>query len=103
MRQRITYFRPHDADWDPNQLAITDTSVHGPALPALKEHKITLTLPELPSELAGLLRDLEQLHLRWATPASYDTLEPFSSRISPGLHVSYTPAKEDHDPSVEPF
>ncbi|UKZ81252.1 hypothetical protein TrVFT333_009024 [Trichoderma virens FT-333] len=98
MRERITYFRPQDADMDPNQLEIHDTKVQGPAIEALKEHKITLTLPELPSELAGLLRDLEELHLRWATPASYNTLEPFSSRISPGLHVSYTPLKEDHDP-----
>ncbi|KAL7934449.1 cytochrome P450 [Trichoderma chlorosporum] len=98
MRERITYFRPHDADMDPNQLEISETRVQGPAIEALREHKITLTLPELPNELAGLLRDLEQLHLRWATPASYNTLEPFSSRISPGLHVSYTPVKENHDP-----
>lgn len=85
---------------DPNQLEIHETKVQGPALEAVREHKITLTLPELPSELAGLLRDLEELHLRWATSASYDTLEPFSSRLSPGLHVSYTPVKEDQDPFV---
>ncbi|KAL7947325.1 cytochrome P450 [Trichoderma barbatum] len=98
MRERITYFRPQDADMDPKQLEIHDTKVQGPAIKALREHKITLTLAELPSELAGLLRDVEDLHLRWATSASYDTLEPFSSRVSPGLHVSYTPVKEDHDP-----
>ncbi|KAL7913384.1 cytochrome P450 [Trichoderma velutinum] len=97
-RERITYFSPQDADMDPTQLEINDAKVQGPAVKAVREHKITLTLPELPSEIAGLLRDLDQLHLRWATPAWYNTLEPFSSRISPGLHVSYTPIKEDHDP-----
>lgn len=100
MRERITYFSPQDADLDPNQLEINDVKVQGPAVEAVREHKITLTLPELPSEIAGLLRDLDQLQLRWAMPASYNTLEPFSSRISPGLHVSYTPIKEDHDPFV---
>ncbi|RFU78135.1 hypothetical protein TARUN_4067 [Trichoderma arundinaceum] len=98
MRERITYFHPQDAGIDPSQLKIQDTQVQGPATEAVREHKITLTLPELPSELAGLLRDLEELHLRWATSASYNTLEPFSSRLSPGLHVSYTPLKEDQDP-----
>ncbi|KAL7795782.1 cytochrome P450 [Trichoderma ceciliae] len=98
IEERITYFHPKDAGIDPNQLEIQDTKVQGPATEAVREHKITLTLPELPSELAGLLRDLQELHLRWATSASYDTLEPFSSRLSPGLHVSYTPLKEDQDP-----
>ncbi|KAM0256466.1 hypothetical protein ACHAQJ_004991 [Trichoderma viride] len=98
MRERITYFHPPGASVDPKQLEIQDTKVQGPATEAIREHKITLTLPELPSELAGLLRDIQDLNLRWATSASYDTLEPFSSRLSPGLHVSYTPLKEDHDP-----
>jgi hypothetical protein len=98
MRERITYFHPPGAGVDPKLLQVQDTKVQGPAIEATREHKITLTLPELPSELANLLRDLQDLNLRWATSASYDTLEPFSSRLSPGLHVSYTPLKEDHDP-----
>lgn len=98
MRERITYFHIPGAAVDPKQLEIQDTKVQGPVTEAVREHKITLTLSELPSELAGLLRDVQDLHLRWATPASYETLEPFSSRVSPGLHVSYTPLKEDYDP-----
>lgn len=98
MRERITYFHPQGAGVDPKQLEIEDTKVQGPATEAVQEHRIALTLPELPSELAALLRDLQDLNLRWATSASYETLEPFSSRLSPGLHVSYTPLKEDHDP-----
>lgn len=103
MRERITYFHQPGAAIDPKQLEIRDTIVQGPATEAVREHKITLTLPELPSELASLLRDLQDLHLRWATSASYETLEPFSSRVSPGLHVSYTPLTKDYDPWVSPL
>lgn len=100
MRERITYFHPQDAGIDPHQLDIQDTRVQGPSTEAVKEHKITLQLDELPAEFAGLLRDLQGLHLRWATSAWYNTLEPFSSRLSPGLHVSYTPLDEEIDPFV---
>ncbi|KAH6604239.1 hypothetical protein Trco_007685 [Trichoderma cornu-damae] len=98
MRERITYFHPLGAGIDPGLLEMQDAKVRGPAVEAVREHKMTLTLPELPSELAGLLRDLEELHVRWAASASYNTLEPFISRLSPGLHVSYTPLKEGQDP-----
>jgi hypothetical protein len=51
--------------------------------------------------LAELLKAFDGLHVRWASPKEYDTLDPFTSRISPGIHVSYTPSRSDNnDPYV---
>ncbi|KAK5989107.1 Protein PBN1 [Cladobotryum mycophilum] len=85
---------------DPTSLDIQDTKVQGPAIEAIREDKFTFTLQELPSELTGVLRNLKELHLRWTSPSGHGSLEPFSSRLSPGFHLSYTPSKQEtHDPT----
>jgi hypothetical protein len=38
--------------------------------------------------------------VRWASAAAYPSVSPFSSRISPGLHLFYTP-RPNRPPYVE--
>ncbi|KAJ0104338.1 hypothetical protein J7T55_011122 [Diaporthe amygdali] len=91
MRQRITFLhRPEDA-LDPASLAVTASSLTGPALHAAREDRITLALEELPEELRQVLQSCHELHIRWISSHPYETISPLCSRLSPGLHVFFTP------------
>jgi hypothetical protein len=48
-------------------------------------------------QLVRVLEECHQLHVRWASERRYDTFAPFSSRISPGLHVFFTPVYSSHN------
>lgn len=103
MRERVTFVHPQDAELDPTALSIQQAGLLGPSIESTREDRLTIPLDELPLELAGLLQAYRELHLRWSSPLAYDTLEPFSSRLSPGLHVLFTPSKNGaHDSSVLP-
>lgn len=45
----------------------------------------------MPVQLRAVLEQSHELRVRWATERSFDAIAPFASRISPGLHVHYTP------------
>lgn len=101
MRERITFLqRPEDAV-DPASIAVTGTSLTGPPLSAAREDRITLALEELPEELRQVLQSCHELHIRWVGPHPYDSVNPLYSRLSPGLHVFFTPRADstfqDHD------
>lgn len=92
MRQRITFFPPPERPVDPALLHLTDTLLEGPAIEATREDRVTLALDQLPPDLARILADgVHELHIRWASPAAYETVSPLFARVSPGLHVFYTP------------
>lgn len=91
MRQRITFFHRPESPVDPALLKITDTLLAGPNIDTAREDRITLALDELPGELQDLLTDTHQLDLRWAAPSAYEAVGPLFSRISPGLHLFYSP------------
>ncbi|KAI1333792.1 PIG-X [Xylariaceae sp. FL0016] len=95
MRQRITLFHRNEHGIDPADLKIGDHSLVGPHLTAVREHRVTLALDELPAELQELLRDTHELHIRWSSLRSHEYLGPWASRLPPGLHVFYTPSKGD--------
>jgi hypothetical protein len=40
------------------------------------------------------LKQAHELHIRWAAERAYAGILPWASRISPGLHVQFTPLKE---------
>jgi hypothetical protein len=44
-------------------------------------------------QLVALLKQIHELHIRWSTSKSYESIAPFVSRITPGLHVTYTPSQ----------
>ncbi|KAH9884449.1 PIG-X [Xylariomycetidae sp. FL2044] len=95
MRERITLFHRNGNAPDPGDLEIAGRSISGPELTALREHRVTLALEELPVELQNLLQDSHELHIRWESPQSYEPLGPWNSRVPPGLHLFYTPQKAE--------
>ncbi|KAG6263671.1 hypothetical protein E4U49_002159 [Claviceps purpurea] len=98
MRERITFVHPPGADIDPSSLKLSQHELHGPSITAVREDRLTIALDELPPDLAKLLPRFHELSLRWASPLAYHTVDPFTSRTSPGLHLSYALASaEDTD------
>jgi hypothetical protein len=93
MRQRITYLQdPRDAV-DPKTLRITTDSISTKELKAAREERITFGFDELPQELYRVLKASHELHLRWVGEKPYKSIIPLVSRLSPGLHVFYTPQR----------
>lgn len=94
MRLRTTFFHRPESPVDPALLRLTDTTLAGPTIDAAREDRVTLGLDELPAALARLLAaDVQELHVHWAArTAGAELVSPLLSRLSPGLHVFYTPA-----------
>ncbi|PGH13953.1 hypothetical protein AJ79_03368 [Helicocarpus griseus UAMH5409] len=92
MRQRITYIHEAQGKFDPDQLTLTDNSLSVRSLHAAREERATFGFKELPQELWQVLKQCHELHIRWSSHHTYDAVPPFASRVSPGLHVFYTPA-----------
>ncbi len=93
MRQRTTFFHRPESPVDPALLRLTDATLTGPTIEAAREDRVTLGLDELPPALARTLAETVQaLDVRWAAPtAAAQPVGPLLSRVSPGLHVFYTP------------
>lgn len=87
MRRRITFVQNPTAPFDPDQATLTPDSLKIHGLDAFREERITVSHEELPAELAQLLREAGQVHIRWATDREVDSVPPFSSRVASGLHV----------------
>lgn len=94
MRQRTTFFHRPESPVDPALLRLVDATLTGPTIEAAREDRVTLGLDELPVALARLLAgNVQDLHVRWAArTAGTELVSPLLSRVSPGLHVFYTPA-----------
>ncbi|KHO00781.1 protein pbn1 [Metarhizium album ARSEF 1941] len=99
MKERITFFLAQGADVDPDILTISADQFHGPSVKAARENRLTVEAAELPPELARLLHSHRDVSIRWASELAHDAIEPFVSRLSPGLHVFSTPATDNagHD------
>ncbi|KAF2669437.1 PIG-X-domain-containing protein [Microthyrium microscopicum] len=92
MRERVTYIlRNPTGVFDPKQLEVKKDSFAVDGLDAIKEHQITLGFQEITAEIWRVLRNCHELHVRWSTAQAYETVSPYVSRVTPGLHVSYTP------------
>lgn len=97
MRERVTFVHK-DHDLDPAALDIQEAGLSGPQIETVRQDKLTIPFDELPQELTDLFKDYDSVHVRWASPLKLETLDPFASRISPGLHVYYTPTSSNsHD------
>jgi hypothetical protein len=93
MRQRITFLQEPQDSLDPKLLHVERNSIATKYLKAAREDKITFSLDELPQELYLLLKASHELHIRWSSSRSYETIAPLVSRLSPGLHVFWTPQR----------
>ena len=98
MRERVTFIPRENVDPDVVPTS-DDAGFHGPRIDSLREDKLAVPLDRLSSDVAAVLQNLRRLRIRWATPLSYETREPFAARLSPGLHVSYSPARDGADDS----
>ncbi|KAK2765970.1 protease B nonderepressible form [Arachnomyces sp. PD_36] len=95
MKQRITFVNNPDGDpLDPTQIPFKDGVLSIRSWNAAKQDRASFDFTELPQEIWQVLKQCEELHIRWATERPYDALAPFSSRVSPGLHIFHTPAVE---------
>jgi hypothetical protein len=95
MRQRITYLQEPRDSVDPSTLKVTKNSI-ATNVKASREEKTTFGLEELPQELVGVLEASHELHVRWVNEAPYEPISPLVSRLSPGLHVFYTPQRNSN-------
>ncbi|PVH73546.1 PIG-X-domain-containing protein [Cadophora sp. DSE1049] len=95
MRQRITFLQDPADSVDPSKLKITSTSISTPELIAAREERITFGFDELPQELYKVLKASHELHIRWVTEKVFETRAPLVARLSPGLHVFYTPLRNE--------
>ncbi|TQS38924.1 hypothetical protein Golomagni_00562 [Golovinomyces magnicellulatus] len=95
MRHRTTLFFKSIDLIDPESIQISKNSLslRSPKKFA-KEERITIGLDELPQELNQLLTTSKVLNIRWVTEKEFEIEDPLVSRLSPGLHIFYTPQRD---------
>ena len=96
MRQRITFFQHPQDSVDPKLLDVKSNSISTKTLNAAREDRITFGFDELPQELYLVLKASHELHIRWINHLNYDSIAPVVSRLSPGLHIFYTPQRNSN-------
>jgi hypothetical protein len=96
MRQRITYLQEPQDSVNPKALTVTKDSISTKNLKAAREEKITFGFDDLPQELYRVLKASHELHVRWVGETPYEAIAPLVSRLSPGLHVFYTPQRNSN-------
>ncbi|KAK6605516.1 Protein pbn1 [Botrytis cinerea] len=100
MRQRITFLQhPQDAV-DPQNIKVSQDSITAGRVKAAREDRVTFSFSELPEEIYEVLKASHELHIRWVSPNQYDTASPLLSRLSPGLHVFYSPQRNSKSPDL---
>ena len=92
MKQRITFIFHANDDASKN-LSVEKKKVKIQGLEAAKEHKITLSIDELPKSVQRIPDIFQELYVRWVSSKANPISSPFDARLSPGLHVFWTPAR----------
>ncbi|EGE79844.1 pbn1 [Blastomyces dermatitidis ATCC 18188] len=95
MKKRITFVHAADGEFNPEQITVKDDSLSVQSLDAARQERVTFAVDELPQEVWQVLKQCHELHIRWSSQYVYDAVPPFASRVSPGLHVFYTPVDQD--------
>ncbi|KAI9721459.1 MAG: hypothetical protein M1812_002221 [Candelaria pacifica] len=103
MKQRTTFIHDPEDAFNPDQIQIAANSVSIKSLRAAREDWLTFGLNELPKELLSVLKQCHELHIRWASQAPYSSIPPFLSRVSPGLHIFFTPQRGESGHSFCPL
>ena len=122
MKRRSTLIHDKSVNVPQHFLQLTLAWLKIQGLNAVREERLTFGLDELPKEVCfscnhtaparerffykshenhqvrRVLKQSNELHIRWASEAPYSVASPLNSRISPGLHVHFTPLGE-HKPS----
>ncbi|ODH21164.1 hypothetical protein ACO22_05695 [Paracoccidioides brasiliensis] len=95
MKERITFLYEAEGQFNPEQITVNNDSISVRSLHGPREDRTTFSFNELPQELWQVLKRCHELHIRWASDHVYDALPPFTSRVSPGLHVFYSPISQE--------
>lgn len=103
MRRRATFVHDPSLEFDPSEVQFPGNKISHHGLRAAREERLTYSFDELPEELKQLLSHAHELHVRWAPETAYTPVAPFLSRVSPGLHVFYTPLEGHTDDLVCPL
>lgn len=74
MKQRITYLVKDPDTFTPEKLEVKDGSLSLDAVEAVKEHRITFGLDELPAEVPLLSSSYTHLGIRTDLPSSASSL-----------------------------
>ncbi|EER37522.1 conserved hypothetical protein [Histoplasma capsulatum var. duboisii H88] len=94
MKKRITFIHGGEGKFDPKQVILRNDSLTVQSLDAALQEKYTFAFNELPQEVWQVLRQCHELRVRWSSQYLYNAVPPFPSRVSPGLHVFYTPVDQ---------
>jgi hypothetical protein len=100
MRQRVTFLQEPVDSVDPKFLDVTSNSISAKQLKAALEHRTTFGFDELPQELYRVLKASHELHIRWVSQINFETIAPVVARLSPGLHIYYTPQRNSNNSYV---
>lgn len=97
VRERVAFVhRGEGSGLDPETITFEDGHLTVPKFEAVREDRLTIQLHGLPAEVVSHIKAFSALSLRWTSPRSYGTLEPFASRSPPGLHMAYEPLDGAH-------
>jgi hypothetical protein len=100
MRQRITLLHQPEDAVDPASIEVTKDSFKVAGIKAAREDRITLGIDELPEEIHIVLKQSHELHIRHVNRIFYESIPPFLARLSPGLHVFYSPQRKSNNAYV---
>lgn len=95
MKQRTTFIVSDPIGTHPEKFSLTSGALNIKSLPlsTVREDRFTLGFHELPSEIWGVLKQCQEVWLRWASGRGYQSVDPYSSRIPAGLHLFLSPIK----------
>lgn len=51
-------------------------------------------IPTDVKQMSKVFKQWHETHIRWVSPRSYVSTPPFTSRVSPGLHILFTPLED---------
>ncbi|KAK6362082.1 protease B nonderepressible form [Orbilia blumenaviensis] len=97
MKRRITFLvSPQETDTPEDALHLTKDSLKIKGLKAIREDRFTLTFEELPQFVKDVVKQTEELHLRFDNGRNYDAKwkGPFASRLPLGVHILALPLRE---------
>ncbi|KAK6350680.1 protease B nonderepressible form [Orbilia javanica] len=97
MKRRITFLvSPQENEAPEDALRLAKDSFEIKGIKAIREDRFTLTFDELPQFVKDVVKQTQELHLRFDNGKNYDEKwkGPFASRLPLGVHILALPLRE---------
>jgi len=94
MKQRITYLVSDTSATHPDNFNISPTSLQIKSLHAAREDRLAIGYDELPAEIQSVLKQCNELLIRWSTGRPYGSVNPYAARVPAGLHIHLRPQRD---------